>query len=107
MVSCWEGSEASLFHAGSVVLLIVMVTFSGTGGFLCFLVSMERCAFHLLEVALGPYSSKVVSEWSVPEGFDAVEAASRMQDVPDVWTDGSGQRYWCLPFWLWVLCQSV
>ena len=105
MVSCWDGSEASLFHAGSVVLLTVMVTFSGnapfllllrfvkilsfmissqwirvigqdacsgTDGFLCFLVSMEPSsgladasegAFHMLEVALGCYSSNVVSEW--------------------------------------------
>ena len=31
----------------------------------------------------------IVSEWSVREGFGAVEAASRMPDVLDVWTVGS------------------
>ena len=67
-------------------------------GFLCFLASMEpppwaadasESAGHLLGAALGSYSSRILSDWSVPEGFDAVEAAARMPDVPDVWTDGS------------------
>ena len=49
----------------------------------------SESAGHLLEVALGSYSSGLVSEWSLPEGFDTVEAASRIPDVPDVWTDGS------------------
>ena len=48
----------------------------------------SESAGQLLEVALGSYSSWIVSEWSVPDGFDAVEAASRMPDVPNVWTDG-------------------
>ena len=43
----------------------------------------------MLEVALGSFSSGMVFEWSVPEGFDADETASRMPDVPNVWTDGS------------------
>ena len=43
----------------------------------------------VLEVALGSYSSRIVSEWSVREGFDAVGAASLMPDDPNVWTDGS------------------
>ena len=46
-------------------------------------------ASHLLEVALGSYSSGMVFGWSVPEGFDAVETSSRMPDVPSVRTDGS------------------
>ena len=42
----------------------------------------------MLEVALGSYSSRMLSDWSVPGGFDAAEAAARMPDVPNVWTDG-------------------
>ena len=38
---------------------------------------------------LGSYSSGLITEWSVPEGFDPVEAAASMPDVPGVWTDGS------------------
>ena len=49
----------------------------------------SESAGHLLEVALAAYSSGMVSEWSVPEGFDAVETSSRMSDGPNVWTDGS------------------
>ena len=45
-------------------------------------------AVHLVEVALGRYSP-VMAEWSPSDGFDAVEAASRMPDAPNVWTDGS------------------
>ena len=30
-----------------------------------------------------------LAEWGLPDGFDAVEAASRVPDAPDVWTDGS------------------
>ena len=46
-------------------------------------------AAHQLECALGSYSSRMVSEWSVPERFGAVETASRNPDVPHVRTDGS------------------
>ena len=37
----------------------------------------------------GRYSSGLLADWSHPDGFDAVEAASRMTDAPNVWTDGS------------------
>ena len=65
-------------------------------GFLCFLVltgaspwaaDASESVGHLLEVARGSETSGLVSEWSVPEWFDAVEIASRMLNVPDVWTD--------------------
>ena len=39
----------------------------------------------MLEAALGSFSSRILSDWSVPEGFDAAEAAARMPDVPNVW----------------------
>ena len=45
-------------------------------------------AVHLVEVAFGSFSP-VMAEWSPSDGFDAVEAASRMPDAPNVWTDGS------------------
>ena len=44
----------------------------------------SESAGHLLEVALGSYSSRIVSEWSVREGFDAVRAASLMPDDRNV-----------------------
>ena len=43
----------------------------------------------MVEVSLGRYSSGLVTEWSLPDGFDAVAAASRMLGDPNVWTDGS------------------
>ena len=43
---------------------------------------------NMVETAPGSYSSGLITEWSVPEGFDPVEAAAEMSDVPDVWTDG-------------------
>ena len=30
----------------------------------------------------------MISEWSPPDGCDSVEAAARMPDAPNVWTDG-------------------
>ena len=67
-------------------------------GFLCFLVLMvpllglfdaSESAAYLLEVALGRYSSRLISEW-IPSGdFDHDMAASSLSDHPDVWTDGS------------------
>ena len=62
---------------------------SGVNGASPWAAHASESAGHLLEVALGFYSSGMVSEWSVPEGFDAVETASRMPDAPNVWTDGS------------------
>ena len=43
----------------------------------------------MVEVALGRNSFGLLTEWSLPDGFDAVEIASRMRDAPQVWTDGS------------------
>ena len=45
--------------------------------------------FYLVETAPGRYSSGLVSEWSLPYGFDADEVSARMPDSPDVWSDGS------------------
>ena len=49
----------------------------------------SESAVHLVEVALGRYSSGLLAEWSPPDEFDEVRAASFVPDHPDVWTDGS------------------
>ena len=36
----------------------------------------------LLECSLGSYSSRLLLEWSLPEGFDAGDAALRLPDKP-------------------------
>ena len=46
-------------------------------------------AFYSVETALGRYSSGLVSEWSLPDGFDADEVCARMPDAPKVWSDDS------------------
>ena len=56
-------------------------------------------AGNLLECALGSYTSGVIVEWQLPDGFerklqlpvgfDADGAAGRVAAGPDVWTDGS------------------
>ena len=43
---------------------------------------------YLVETPLGQYSSGLVSEWSLPDGFDADEVSTRMPDAPKVWSDG-------------------
>ena len=51
--------------------------------------SPRESASHLLECALGRYSSDVLMEWQLPVGFDAVASSGRVAAEPDVWTDGS------------------
>ena len=86
------------FHGqGSLAKMLALARMASCA-FLChgappWAADASESAGHLLEVALGSYSYGMVSEWSVPEGFDAVETASRMPDVPNVWTDG---------VWLWT-----
>ena len=52
-------------------------------------VNDARGAGNLLESALGSYSSRLLFEWSLPNEFDADDAALRLHDNPNVWTDGS------------------
>ena len=42
----------------------------------------------MVETALGHYSSRLVAEWSLPDGFDADEVSARMPDAPEAWSDG-------------------
>ena len=49
----------------------------------------SESASYLVETALGQYSSGLVAEWSLPNGFDADEVSARMPDSPKIWSDGS------------------
>ena len=62
---------------------------SGVDGALPWAVDASASALYLVEVALGRYSSGLVAEWSLPDGFDADEVSARMPDAPEVWSDGS------------------
>ena len=62
---------------------------SGVNGSSPWAADASESAFHLVETALGHYSSGLVSEWSQPDGFDADEVSARMPDSPKVWSDGS------------------
>ena len=62
---------------------------SGVNGASPWAADASESAGYLVEVALGRYSSRLVSEWSLPYGFDSDEVSSRLSDSPDVWSDGS------------------
>ena len=51
--------------------------------------SPRESASHLLECALGRYSSDMLMGWQLPVGSDAEGAAGSVAAEPDVWTDGS------------------
>ena len=61
---------------------------SGVNGASIWAADASESAAPLLETALGSCSCGLVSEWSVPEGFDAFETASRM--LTGVASSGSG-----------------
>ena len=46
-------------------------------------------AGHLLECALGSFTSGLLTEWQLSVEFDAEGVAGREPDEPDVWTGGS------------------
>ena len=62
---------------------------SGVPGASPWAASAAESASYLVEAALGCYSSGMVAQWSPPDEFDGVEAASLILDHPNVWTDGS------------------
>ena len=57
---------------------------SGVNGASPWAAGASDSALHLVEVALGRHSSGLVTEWSLPDGFDADEVAARMPDAPEV-----------------------
>ena len=61
---------------------------SGVNGASPWAADASESAFYLVETALGQYSSRLVSEWSLPDGFDADEVSLRLPDSPDIWSDG-------------------
>ena len=90
---------------------------SGCNGACPWAADASESAFYLVESALGHYSSRLVSEWSLPDAFESAaysvevalgryssdlitdwelsgdfdhdDAAASLTDHPDVWTDGS------------------
>ena len=49
----------------------------------------SESAHYLVEVALGGYSSSLVSSWHPPDGYDPATVSCIVPDSPNVWTDGS------------------
>ena len=49
----------------------------------------SESAHYLVEAALGGYSSRLVSDWSPPNGYDPVAVSCIVPDYSNVWTDGS------------------
>ena len=49
----------------------------------------SESAAYLVEVALGRYSSGLITEWTSSDDSDHDVAVSSLPDHPDVWTDGS------------------
>ena len=62
---------------------------SGVNGASPWAASASESASYLVEAALGSYSSGMITEWGLPDGYDRVGAASSVPDHPNVWSDGS------------------
>ena len=62
---------------------------SGVNGASPWAADSSESAYSLVETSLGQYSSRLVSDWDLPDGFDADEVSARMPDSPDIWSDGS------------------
>ena len=62
---------------------------SGVNGVSPWAGTASECANYLVEAVLGDYSSRMVSDWSPPDGYDQVAVSCIVPDYPNVWTDGS------------------
>ena len=62
---------------------------SGCNGVSPWAGTASESAHYLVEAALGDYSSRLVSDWSPPDGYDPVAVSCIVPDYPNVWTDGS------------------
>ena len=60
---------------------------SGCNGVSPWAGTASESAHFLVETALGGYSSRLVSDWHPPDGYDPVSCI--VPDCPNVWTDGS------------------
>ena len=65
---------------------------SGVNGASPWAADASESAAYLVEVALGRYSPGVlvdwITDWDLPDGFDADEVSAHMPDSPDIWSDG-------------------
>ena len=57
---------------------------SGVNGAFCWAETAAQGSGNLLGSALGSYSSRLHFEWSLPDEFDADDAALRLPDNPNV-----------------------
>ena len=62
---------------------------SGVNGASPWAIDATESAAYLVEVALGRYSSDLITDWELSGDFDHDDAAASLTDHPDVWTDGS------------------
>ena len=62
---------------------------SGVNGASPWAIDASESAAYLVEVALGRYSSSLITEWDLSLDFDHDDAAASLTDHPNVWTDGS------------------
>ena len=64
-------------------------TLSGVNGASPWAIDATESAAYMVEVALGRYSSGLITDWDLSGDFDHDDAAASLTDHPDVWTDGS------------------
>ena len=62
---------------------------SGVNGASPWAAHSSESAFYLVETSLGQCSSRLPSDWNLPDGFGADEVSAHMPDSPDIWSDGS------------------
>ena len=62
---------------------------SGVNGASSWAADGSESALCQVEVVLGRYSSGLLAEWSLPDGFDSDEVATGTPEAPDVWSDSS------------------
>ena len=77
---------------------------SGTNDAFPLAESAAQGAKHFLEQVLGAYSSRLVFDWGLPDGFDAADIALQICEHPNVWTDASlVLDEVCFLFRFWVI----
>ena len=61
----------------------------------------------LVDAALGDYSSKMISGWSPPDGYDQVAVSCLVPDHPNVWSGMSVAGVRLILFTLLVISRLV